>query len=213
MNVITIFTVDDYLLTRITHKKYFSNRKEFSIIGDFALANECIEKLKLTQPDVILMDVEMPDMDGIEAAKIIKEKYPKIKVIIFTSFVSKEQVLSALASGACGYVLKNPDVELDKIIKTVMEGSFFMDLEIACRAFSSISSSSSDEDYIDIDSLTQRELEVLRLMTLGKTNPEIASEMIVSINTAKAHVGKILSKLEVNDRVQAVVKAIRAKIL
>lgn len=215
MNSIKIYTVDDYLLTRIAHKNYFSDDKKYKLIGEFVNAFDCIETLELTRPDVILMDIELPYMNGIEATRIIKEKYPKVKVIIYTAFESCEQVLAALSSGACGYVLKhNPKTDLKKIIKIVMDGTFFMDLDIASNAFGKITTQEGEiaNDNEIKENLTERELEVLKLMIEGKTNSQIAREMIVSTNTAKAHVGRILYKLSVTDRVQAVVKALRAKL-
>lgn len=210
--------VDDYLLARIAIKKYFDTCKDIEIIGDFSSVATCLEKLEQTQPDIILMDIDIPDINGIEATRIIKEKYPKIKVIIFTSSEHEEHILAALAAGACGYVLKNNHADLKKIVKTVEEGVFWMDLKSAKAAFSILPSPKIEEIenfYEDKElknTLTQRELEVLKLMAQGKTNSQIASEIIVSTNTAKAHVGNILSKLEVKDRVQAVVKAMRANL-
>lgn len=217
MNSIKIYTVDDYLLTRIAHKNYFLSDKKYKIIGDFVNAFDCFEALNHKQPDLILMDVELPYMNGIEATRKIKEKYPKIKIIIFTIHESEEYILGALAAGACGYVLKNnPNMDLKKVIQIVMDGGFFMDLEMASTAFSKIplqeaQESSTNEEIIE--SLTERELEVLKLMIEGKTNSQIAQEMIVSTNTAKAHVGRILYKLSVTDRVQAVVKALKANLV
>ncbi len=219
MNLITIYMVDDYLLARIAVKKYFNTCENIKIIGDFSSVATCLEGLKRAQPDIILMDIDLPDINGIEATKIIKEKYPRIKVIIFTSSEREEQILAALAAGACGYVLKSNHADLKKIIETVEEGVFWMDLKSAKAAFSILPSPNSrdlenlyeDKELKNI--LTQRELEVLKLMAQGKTNSQIASEIIVSTNTAKAHVGKILSKLAVRDRVQAVVKAMRANLL
>ena len=156
-------------------------------------------------------------MNGIEATKMIKEKYPKTKVIIYTSYKNEQRILASLACGACGYVLKNNlNVNLKKIIKMVARGEFWMDLEIAKMAFSLVPTPNANdlnnlyEDRNIKENLTARELEVLKLLIDGKTNSQIAQEIIVSINTAKAHVGSILTKLSVTDRVQAAVKAVRA---
>ena len=201
MNPINLYIVDDYLLTRIAHRRYFSQDKEINFIEDFANAEDCIKRMEDKSADIILMDIELPKMNGIEATKIIKERHPKTKVIIYTSYK----------------VLKNnPNVNLKNIIKMVARGEFWMDWEIAKLAFSQMPTPNVNdlenlyEDRNLKNSLTARELEVLRLLIDGKTNSQIAQEIIVSINTAKAHVGSILTKLSVTDRVQAAVKAVRA---
>ena len=219
MNPVTLYVVDDYLLTRIAHRRYFKSDQNFKLLGDFSTAEACIEKMKEQEADVILMDIELPKMNGIEATKIIKEKYPKTKIIIFTSHKNEHRVLASLACGASSYILKNnQNVNLKKVINMAMNGEFWMDMEIAKMAFSSIPIPNIKdlenlyEDKKLIESLTSRELEVLKLLIDGKTNSQIAQEIIVSTNTAKAHVGSILTKLSVTDRVQAAVKAVRAKL-
>lgn len=217
MNPINLYIVDDYLLVRIAHRRYFSLDNEINLLGDFANAEDCLVQMKKQPADIILMDIELPNMNGLEATKIIKEKYPKTKVIIFTSYKNEQRVLASLACGACGYVLKNnPNVDLKNIIKMVARGEFWMDLEVAKMAFSLVPT----PNVADLENLyenknlkktlTARELEVLKLLIDGKTNSQIAQEIIVSTNTAKAHVGSILTKMCVTDRVQAAVKAVRA---
>ena len=217
MNPVSLYVVDDYLLTRIAYRRYFENDSEIKLVEDFSNADECIEKMKIKQADVILMDIELPNINGIEATKIIKDKFPKTKVIICTSYKNEQRILASLACGACGYVLKNSAyVDLKSIIKNVSKGDFYMDLEIAKLAFSLIPTPNANdlenlyENKSIINTLTAREMEVLKLLIDGKTNSQIAQEIIVSINTAKAHVGNILTKLSVTDRVQAAVKAVRA---
>lgn len=217
MNPVTMYVVDDYLLTRIAHRRYFSQDKEVTLLDDFGCAEDCLEKMKKYPADIVLMDIELPKMNGIEATKFIKEKYPKTKVIIFTSHKTGQRVLASLACGACGYVLKNnSNLNLKKIIKMVSKGEFWMDLEIAKMAFSYMPTPNA-KDLENLyenkqlkNILTARELEVLKLLIDGKTNSQIAREIIVSTNTAKAHVGSILTKMHVTDRVQAAVKAVRA---
>lgn len=217
MSRISLYVVDDYLLTRIAARRNFIEDREINFLEDFSNAEDCIEKMKKKQADIVLMDIELPKMNGIEATKMIKEKYPKTKVIIYTSYKNEQRILASLACGACGYVLKNNlNVNLKKIIKMVARGEFWMDLEIAKMAFSLVPTPNANdlnnlyEDRNIKENLTARELEVLKLLIDGKTNSQIAQEIIVSINTAKAHVGSILTKLSVTDRVQAAVKAVRA---
>ena len=217
MNPVSLYVVDDYLLTRITHRRNFAQDKEINFLEDFGNAEDCIKKMEQQPADIILMDIELPKMNGIEATKIIKEKYPKTKVIIYTTYKNGERILASLASGACGYVLKNNlNTDLKNVIKMVARGEFWMDLEIAKLAFSQMPMPNVNdlenlyENKNLKNNLTARELEVLKLLIDGKTNSQIAQEIIVSINTAKAHVGSILTKLSVTDRVQAAVKAVRA---
>jgi DNA-binding NarL/FixJ family response regulator len=124
MNSISLYAVDDYLLTRIAHRRYFSKDNEIKLIEDFSCAEECVKRMYQYPVDVVLMDIELPKMNGIEATKIIKEKFPKTKVIIFTSHKSEERILASLACGACGYVLKNNiGINLEKVIKMVANGT------------------------------------------------------------------------------------------
>lgn len=219
MNPITLFIVDENLLTRVAQKKYFESDENFSVVATFKDAFSCLGAIEKTIPDVVLLDTELPDIDGVELTRLIKEKYPKIKIIISTSQKDKRKILCALANGASGYVLKtNQNSDLKYAIQMVMRGEFWLDNEIASLVFCSI----QDLNYTSLENLcikenlennlTSRELEVLRLMVEGKTNSQIANEIIVSTNTAKAHVGSILNKLCAKDRVQAVVKAVRANI-
>ena len=104
---ITIYVVDDYLLTRIANKRYFADDCEFSVIGDFSNAKDCFRALDKNEPDIILMDIELSDINGIEAVKIIHDKFPSVKVIMLTQYNDKASVSASLACGACGYVLKN----------------------------------------------------------------------------------------------------------
>ncbi len=217
MNPITLYVVDDYLLTRIAHRSYFASDNEIKLLEDFSNAEDCLKKMEEYPADIVLMDIELQKMNGIEATKLIKEKYPKTKVIIFTSYKNEQRVLASLACGACGYVLKNnTNIDLKKIIKMASRGEFWMDLEVAKMAFSLVPTPNVNdlenlyENKNLKNSLTSRELEVLKLLIDGKTNSQIADEIIVSINTAKAHVGSILTKMHVTDRVQAAVKAVRA---
>ncbi len=219
MDLITLYVVDNYLLNRIAYKRFFENEPNYKVIGDFSHARDCIEQMQKQIADIILMDVELPDINGIEATKIIKERFPKTKIIILSSCNDGEKILASLANGACSYVLKNSKtVNIKNVIQKVLKGEFLMDLEIAKKAFSQIHipDTKNLENLYEIkrmkDSLTVRELEVLKLLIDGKTNSQIAREIIISTNTAKAHVGNILTKLAVKDRVQAAVKAVRTGI-
>lgn len=203
---ISVYIVEDYLLTRVTYKQAMKDYPDINIAGDFDTAEGCIEALEKQQVDVILMDLGLPYMTGIEATKIIHRKYPDTKIIILTSHENDNEVLSSLASGANAYALK--DIETQKLvnlIRTVNEGSIWIDPRITKVVQKTFYKAEPKEK--DDFNLTQREKEVLDLLVQGFSNTEIADRLIVSPNTAKAHVCNILDKLSVTDRVQAAVKA------
>ena len=203
---ISVYIVEDYLLTRITYKKALQNYPDINMLNDFESAEECIDTLEKQPVDVVLMDLGLPYMTGIEATKIIHRKYPDTKIIILTSHENDDEVLSSLASGANAYALK--DIETQKLvnlIRTVNEGSIWIDPRIT-KVVQKTFYKAEPKEKEDFN-LTQREKEVLDLLVQGFSNTEIADRLIVSPNTAKAHVCNILEKLSVTDRVQAAVKA------
>lgn len=215
---ISLYVVEDYLLTRITYRHSLPRYNEnLEIINDFETAESCIEALKEKEVDVILMDLGLPGMNGIDATQIIKSKYPKIKIIVLTSHDSDNEVLASLTSGANAYALKDISPEnLTHVIESVNRGALWLDPRIAQIAIDVLRRADNlnlnDENTYDFN-LTMREKEVLGLIIKGKTNTEIAKEIIVSPNTVKAHVGNILEKLAVSDRVQAAVKAIECNLV
>ena len=219
MEKIKIYIVEDYFLTRVSYGHTLGKTEDFELLGDFESAEECLEAMKENPADVVLMDLGLPYMNGIEATRIISSEYPNTKVIILTSHETDEEVLACTASGASGYVLKDLEVEpLRKVIRAVNFGALWFDPQIADVTKSVIPKPNSTDfdnlyDTSDIKSiLTVRELETLKLVSEGKSNVEIAEIMMVSKNTAKAHVGSILSKLSVTDRVQAAVMAVKANL-
>ena len=219
MEKIKIYIVEDYFLTRVSYRHTLGKTEDFELLGDFESAEECLEAMKENPADVVLMDLGLPYMNGIEATRIISSEYPNTKVIILTSHETDEEVLACTASGASGYVLKDLEVEpLRKVIRAVNFGALWFDPQIADVPKSVIPKPNSTDfdnlyDTSDIKSiLTVRELETLKLVSEGKSNVEIAEIMMVSKNTAKAHVGSILSKLSVTDRVQAAVMAVKANL-
>ena len=203
---VSIYIVEDYLLARITCRKALEQFEDLEIKNDFETAEECIEALEKEPIDVILMDIGLPYMTGVEATKIIKEKYPNTKIIMLTSHDNQEEIISSLASGANAYALKDISVEdlYDAILNT-NKGCIWIHPKIA----SIINHTFVNAKLIPKDdfNLTSREKEVLVLLTQGLSNTEIAEKLIISTHTAKAHVCNILTKLSVTDRVQAAVKA------
>ena len=203
---VSIYIVEDYLLARITCRKALEQFNDLEIKNDFETAEECIEALEKNPVDVILMDIGLPYMTGIEATKIIKDKYPNTKIIMLTSHDNQEEIISSLASGANAYALKDISVEdLHDAILNTNKGCIWIHPKIA----SIINHTFVNAKLIPKDdfNLTSREKEVLELLTQGLSNTEIAEKLIISTHTAKAHVCNILTKLSVTDRVQAAVKA------
>ena len=203
---VSIYIVEDYLLARITCRKALEQFNDLEIKNDFETAEECIEALEKNPVDVILMDIGLPYMTGIEATKIIKEKYPNTKIIMLTSHDNQEEIISSLASGANAYALKDISVEdLHDAILNTNKGCIWIHPKIAAIINHTFVNAKliPKEDF----NLTSREKEVLVLLTQGLSNTEIADKLIISTHTAKAHVCNILTKLSVTDRVQAAVKA------
>lgn len=203
---VSIYIVEDYLLARITCRKALEQFNDLEIKNDFETAEECIEALEKNPVDVILMDIGLPYMTGVEATKIIKDKYPNTKIIMLTSHDNQEEIISSLASGANAYALKDISVEdLHDAILNTNKGCIWIHPKIA----SIINHTFVNAKLIPKDdfNLTSREKEVLVLLTQGLSNTEIAEKLIISTHTAKAHVCNILTKLSVTDRVQAAVKA------
>ena len=218
---INIYIVEDYVLFRLSIVSGLKGCEGINVLNAFATAEECIEAMETSCPaDVILMDLGLPQMNGIEATKIIHERYPNAYVIELTSHESEDEMLACIASGARGYVLKSTsNIQLADIIKAVSTGAFYFDPALEQIPLAEIPkpNSTNFDNLYSFDNikekLSSRELEVFKLVAQGKTNPEIAEELIISLNTAKAHVGNILSKLKLSDRMQIAVLAYKSKII
>ncbi len=206
---IKICIVEDYTLTRTALKYSLSEYNDIEISNDFDNAEDCIKYLDRAQVDVILMDLGLPYMNGLEATNIIKKKYPDIKIIIITSHDTEDEILTALSAGANAYLIKDTNTpEIYNIIHSVINGAIWLDpriVKLAMEIFKNQKQQNNEKE--DIGNLTDREKEVLKLLSDGKSNTEIAKELIISSHTAKVHVSNILNKLAVTDRVQAAVKA------
>lgn len=196
------------MLARITFEKALKQFEDVEIKGSFESAEDCLNTLGKEQVQVVIMDIGLPYMTGIEATKIIKNKYPNTKVIMLTSHDKQDEIISSFVSGANGYTLKEISMEkLHDVIKTVANGSIWIAPQIANvvqKLFFNIEPTPK-QDF----KLTEREKEVLELLVQGLSNTEISERLIVSTHTIKAHVANILLKLSVSDRVQATVKAVK----
>lgn len=218
INKIKIILVEDHTLTRFGLKTAFEEAPTIQVIGEAETGEEGISMVSQLNPDVVLMDLGLPGMNGIDATQKIKSLNEDIKIVILTSHNNEEEVWAALGAGANAYCLK--DIEPDRLIhvvESIYEGAAWLDPSIANIVLKSISSQSgkkmgstvSIEPHIEKSLLTERELEVLKLLVDGNSNAEIAKKLVVSIHTAKAHVCSILQKLSVDDRTQAAIKALK----
>lgn len=219
-DLINVVIVEDYKLTRVGLRSTINEFENISVIGEAEDAIKGLEIIKKEKPHVVLMDLGLPEMNGIEATQKVKEISPDTKVIILTSHDREEEVLAALGSGASAYCLKDIDPKtLASVIKNVSKGACWLDSAVAQVALNLFPKPENTDlqhgsEVSDARAqLTEREFEVLRLLVKGKSNTEIAKELIVSVHTAKAHVCSILQKLCVDDRVQAAVKAIKENII
>ena len=214
---IKIILVEDQKLMRIGLKSLFDEYPEMEIIAEAENGKDAIEKARLLKPDIILKDIGLPDISGIEASKRILEQTTfDTKIIMLTSHISDKEVNDSLLAGANGYVLKDINTEfLMVIIKTVKQGAMWLDPHVVPFIKEKNSGMIPPRQLTRAGfrqthaNLTQREYEVLKLVVDGQTNNEIAKTLTISEHTAKAHVCNIIQKLVVDDRTQAAVKALK----
>ena len=213
---ISIVIVEDFKLTRVGLRCALNANPDLNVVAESEDAIEGLKQIEKLRPDVVLMDLGLPMMNGIEAMVKIREFSSDIKIIALTSHDREEEVVAALSSGANAYCLKDIDpAKLADVIRDVAQGVCWIDSVVANLALKAIpkvenvgllGTQVSNQTSIP---LTEREFEVLKHLVAGKSNTEIAKELIVSVHTAKAHVCSILQKMCVNDRVQAAVKAVK----
>lgn len=216
LNIINVLMVEDHKLMRVGLKSLFEDYPEIQIVAEAQDGKEAMEKVRMYKPDVILMDIGLPDTNGIEMTKKILEQFDNMKIIMLTSHISEKEVLDSLSAGASAYVLKDINTEiLMMIIKTVKEGAMWLDPKVTpiIREKNSgiiphkqMSRANFKAQHAN---LTEREYEVLKLVVDGKSNNEIAESLTISEHTAKAHVCNIIQKMVVDDRTQAAVKALK----
>lgn len=213
--VIKVIIVEDFKLTRVGLRCALNSNPDIEVIAESENAMEGITLIKRYNPDVVIMDLGLPGINGLEAIVKIREFSKDVKLITLTSHDREEEVVAALSSGANAYCLKDIDpAKLADVIRDVAKGVCWLDSNIANLALKSIPK--IDSTILGNKTLaqttiplTEREIEVLGHLVEGKSNTEIAKELIVSVHTAKAHVCSILQKMCVNDRVQAAVKAVK----
>jgi two-component system, NarL family, response regulator LiaR len=187
---------------------------EIEVVGTAYEGEEAIQLIPIKQPDLILMDLKMPGMNGIQATRLIKRKYPDIKVLVLTTFGDDEWVFDAIRSGASGYLLKGtPRQDLIKAVKGTMMGETHVDPAVAGRLFSHVAQNVSKHQTTVAQDLSAREIDILKLLAKGLTNADIAERLFLTKGTVRNYVSSILSKLDVEDRTQAALIAVRHGII
>lgn len=215
--MINLMIVDDQPIMVEGLKMILSSEEELTVVATAKNGKEAIDKVRSHNPDVILMDIQMEVMNGIEAAKIIKRDYPNIKVILLTTFNDDAYIKEGFSLGIDGYALKDAQPkEIFKGIKLVISGGVYIDSNVAKRVIAQLNHK-TEENTFEADSrvemLTNRELEIVKMIGLGKNNLEISEELFLSEGTVKNHLTKILDKLELRDRTQVAIFAIKNKLI
>ena len=206
--MIRVLIADDHHVVRRGLLFFLKTQKDIEVVGEAKNGAEAVELVRDLQPDIVLMDLVMPEMDGIQATKRIKSEWPKVAVLMLTSFSDKDHVLPALEAGASGYQLK--DIEPDDLVESIrqiMRGEHTIHPE----ATSQLEQGLRDEENMPHiqNPLTPREQDVLAELTKGKSNREIASSLFVTEKTVKTHISNIFTKLQVQDRTQAALYAVK----
>ena len=210
MSDITILLVDDQALMRMGMSMVLGQADGMRVVGEAAGGESAIERVRALKPDVVLMDVRMPGMDGIEATRVIARDHPASSVIILTTFALDEYALGGLNAGASGFLIKDtPAAELVQAVRTVADGDAIVSPRITRRLLEIHRSAMAptDADSNAHASLTDRERDVLLGIARGLSNTEIAADLFLSESTVKTYVGRVLAKLGVRDRVHAVIHA------
>lgn len=211
--MIRILIVDDQSLIRDGLAMILNLRPELEVVGTASDGDEVVQKVKQLQPEIILMDIRMPRMNGVEGTRLVREKFPYIKVLMLTTFSDSELIFEALEQGASGYLLK--DMETDAIaqaILTVHSGGVVLPQDITAQIIEELKKTKVAVECNppeQLKQLTEREVDVLRAIGLGLNNKEIAEKLFITEGTVKNHVSNLISKLELRDRTQAAIYAVR----
>jgi DNA-binding NarL/FixJ family response regulator len=208
---IRVLIVDDHSVVREGLRTFLELQDGLEVVGEAADGEEAIEAATRLRPDVILMDLVMPQLGGVAAMRRLREQLPDARIIVLTSFLDDDKLLPALRAGAAGYLLKKAEPhEIARAVRAAHAGESLLDPVVAARLVETLA---ADDGPEPLDRLTPREREVLVLIGRGFSNKRIASELELSEKTVKTHVGHVLAKLGVTDRTQAAVVAVRAGIV
>lgn len=205
---IKLLLVDDHTVVRLGLKSYFATTPDIEVIGEAGNGAEAITRVQQLQPDVVLMDLLMPGMDGVEAMRQIKAILPSTEIIVLTSYHEDENIFPAIRAGALSYLLKDIDPDdLSDAIRRAARKEAVLNPHVAARLMQEVRGGRRAEEYNPLNELTDREMEVLQEIASGKSNADIAATLFISEKTVKTHITNILSKLHLSDRTQAAVLA------
>ena len=206
-----VLLVDDHVIVRQGLKALLSDEPDMEVVGEANNGREALEKLAALEPDVILMDISMPGLNGIEATRQIKQRYPDVKVVILSMHANEEYVFQVLQAGAAGYVLKLSDsMEVLTAIRAALSGGSFLSPPISRTVINDyVRRAEARGQGSDLDLLTSREREVLQLLAEGRSNRDIAEELSISIKTVESHRSNIMNKLEVSSKAELIKYALR----
>ena len=205
---------DDHELSRAGLRAMLTGQRGLEVVDEAANGREALALCRRLQPDLALIDVRMPEMDGLATCRSIKQECPATSVILITVYEKSEYLIEALKAGAAGFVLKDiTQPELITSIRRVLRRESLLNSEVVVRLLGHLDGETSSREELLPKQLSEREYEVLRLLVQGKTNPEIAQQLTISVGTVKIHVEHILAKLRVSDRTQAAVRAIELGLL
>ena len=207
MDPIRVVIADDHAVVRQGLRSFLGLQDDIEVVGEAADGAEALRAVDALRPDVVLIDLVMPGIDGLGAIERIREQAPETRILVLTSFADESKLFAALRAGAAGYLLKDVQpAELAQAIRTVAAGEALLDPAVTARVLRRMSERERRPKHAD---LTRRELEVLRLIARGLSNKQIAAELVLSEKTVKTHVSSILGKLRLSDRTQAALYAVR----
>ena len=212
---ISVLLADDHVVVRAGTRQLLERHPDITIVGEASTGQEAVQLADELRPDVVVMDIRMPGMSGVDATKAIKDAHPEMSVLVLTAHDDDEYVFALLQAGANGYLLKTAEAdELVKAIRTVIRGELALAPMVAGKVVSQFTSGKGLPDVLssiknDYDGLTDREMDILRLVGKGLTNKEIGRSLFISDRTVQAHLSNIFSKLNVSSRTEAVMHAVR----
>ncbi len=205
-----VIICDDQAIIRDGLEMLLNLEKDIEVVGQAQDGAEAVEQVAQHQPDLVLMDLKMPGMNGIEATRQIRARYPAVNVLVLTTYDDDEWLFDAIRAGAAGYLLKDtPREEVIKAVRGTVEGKSFVDPAVAGRLLGQVVDQQKQPGSLITNKLTGREVEVLQLLARGFTNADIAARLHLSEGTVRNHVSSIFAKLDVSDRTQAAVIAIQ----
>jgi two-component system, NarL family, response regulator DevR len=210
MNVLRLVLVDDHQVVRLGLRALLEGEPDITVVGEAGTAAEAIQVVSRVEPDIVLMDIRLPDQSGITGCQQVRQRWPAVQVLMLTSFADEDLVLEAINAGAAGYVLKQlGNDDLLCAVRAVGRGDAVLDPAVTRQLLARVRRAEHEAHGAAFQDLSERELEVLALVAEGKTNAEIAEALILSEKTVRNHVSTILEKLELTNRIEAATYAVR----